>query len=216
MLYDKTIETYFPFPHHLLPAERDKQAVLTFLACGDAVGYMHEMLKVMLNGPLPFPKLPAITSDPLIGIYSKIFEKSVSTKPHQRNVTLIRGDGLSDTGMMWHEVISLSLKNGEIYVLDIAGAQHGYHDSVFPGDQYVESRVLAFGKSEAFGQTQKYLLSDETCSRLTVIGAVWTMHKGFARIFNAAVVDWQKENMSLGEMLKLPEENVTESIMSDS
>ena len=82
-LYDKTIDLYFQFPHHLLPDERDKQAVLTFLTCGDAVGYMHEMLKVMLNGPLPFPKLATTTSDPLIGICSEIFEGSIRTKPHQ-------------------------------------------------------------------------------------------------------------------------------------
>lgn len=168
--YDETIDTYFPLPHHLLPDERDKQAVLTFLACGDAVGYIHEMLKVMLNGPIPFSNLATTASDPLIGIYSEIFEESIRTKTHQRNVTLIRGDGSSDTVMIRHEVISLSLKNEELYFLDIAGAQHGYYDSVYPWDQYVESRVFALGKSEVFGQTQKSLLSDETCSRLTAAG----------------------------------------------
>ncbi|CAD6592031.1 MAG: hypothetical protein ASARMPREDX12_005580 [Alectoria sarmentosa] len=189
MLYDKTINTYFPFPHHLLSDERDKQAVLTVLTCADAVGYMHEMLKVMLNG-----------------IYSEIFEESIRTKPHPRNVTVIRGDGSSDTVIIRHEVISLSLKNEERYVLDIAGAQHGCYDSVYPLDQYVQSRVLAVRKIEAFGQTQKFLLSDETCSRLTVVGVLRITHKDFVRWFNVMVNEWQKENLTLGEMLKLPEE----------
>ncbi|CAF9940758.1 MAG: hypothetical protein ALECFALPRED_008852 [Alectoria fallacina] len=160
----------------------------------------------MLNGPLPLPNLATTTSDLLIGTYSEIFEEFIETKPHQRNVTLIQGDGSSDTVIIRHEVISLSPKNEQLYILDIAGAQHGCYDSVYPWNHYVESRVLALGKPEAFGQTQKDLLSDETCSRLTAAGVLRTMHEAFVRPLKVAVEVWQKENMPLGKMLKLPEE----------
>lgn len=39
-----------PFPAAYFPGEREKQAMLTYMACDDAVGYMHEVLKVMVKG----------------------------------------------------------------------------------------------------------------------------------------------------------------------
>lgn len=57
--YGKTQECYFQFPDHLLPDERDKQAVLTYLTCGDAVGYMHELFKTLLDGEARVPCLLA-------------------------------------------------------------------------------------------------------------------------------------------------------------
>ena len=41
---------FYPFPHHLLPQERDKQATLTYLTCGEAIAYMHGLLRTMLKG----------------------------------------------------------------------------------------------------------------------------------------------------------------------
>ena len=41
---------FYPFPHHLLPQERDKQAALTYLTCGEAIAYMHGLLRTMLKG----------------------------------------------------------------------------------------------------------------------------------------------------------------------
>lgn len=43
---------FVPFPTALFPEEREKQAVLTYLACGDAIGYMHETLGNMLKSDL--------------------------------------------------------------------------------------------------------------------------------------------------------------------
>ncbi len=43
-------DCFIPFPAALFPDEREKQAVLTYLACGDALGYLHEVLKIMLKG----------------------------------------------------------------------------------------------------------------------------------------------------------------------
>lgn len=48
--YDDTDECFFPFPNKFIPNEKDKKAVLTYLACGDAYAYMDVLLKMMLKG----------------------------------------------------------------------------------------------------------------------------------------------------------------------
>lgn len=39
-----------PFPDHLFRQERDKQAVLVFLTCTDALAYMYPLIALMLKG----------------------------------------------------------------------------------------------------------------------------------------------------------------------
>jgi hypothetical protein len=38
------------FPSHLFENEEEQQAILVYLACDDAVGWMHELVKHMLAG----------------------------------------------------------------------------------------------------------------------------------------------------------------------
>lgn len=39
-----------PFPEHLLQSEDEKQALLTHLACSDAMTYMYELGRKLLDG----------------------------------------------------------------------------------------------------------------------------------------------------------------------
>ena len=49
-------DCFVPFPDSLIPDENDKKAVLAYLACGDAYGYLDVVLKLMLGGVTPsFP-----------------------------------------------------------------------------------------------------------------------------------------------------------------
>lgn len=52
LLYEGSydVDCFVPFPTALFPDECDKQAILTYMACGDAIGYMHEVLKSMIKG----------------------------------------------------------------------------------------------------------------------------------------------------------------------
>ena len=38
------------FPHHLVPSQQDKEAILTYLACTDSVAFMYRMLVKMVPG----------------------------------------------------------------------------------------------------------------------------------------------------------------------
>lgn len=45
---------------------------------------------------------------------------------HQRlKVRLFRGDGQGDLALYQHEALQVTLKNGEVYIVDLAGAQYG-------------------------------------------------------------------------------------------
>lgn len=46
-----------------------------------------------------------------------------------------------------HIVTKLALKNGETYVLDLAGAQFGHFDPVMPWQDYVECRASEIEKT---------------------------------------------------------------------
>jgi len=43
-------EVFVPFPKELVKGERDRQAVLTHLTCADAIGWMHDFVRLMLKG----------------------------------------------------------------------------------------------------------------------------------------------------------------------
>lgn len=51
-------EIFPPFPKALIKDENEKKAVLTYLACCDACGYMDVAIKTMLCGKLPQSQLP--------------------------------------------------------------------------------------------------------------------------------------------------------------
>ena len=40
-----------------------------------------------------------------------------------------------------HEVIRVTVRNGEVFALDFAGAQFGYHEPVLPWQMYLQSRL---------------------------------------------------------------------------
>jgi len=44
------VDYFLPFPKDLVPKKEDRQGLLTYLACSDAVGWMHDMIKHVLAG----------------------------------------------------------------------------------------------------------------------------------------------------------------------
>ncbi|KAM0796922.1 hypothetical protein BDR22DRAFT_794481, partial [Usnea florida] len=110
---------FIPFPDHLLPQGWDKQAALTLLTCSDALAYMHELFRTMLKG-----------------ICTHIVEISIKFHPPKRPVKIIRPDGPDDRNYR-HEIMRVELKSGEEFVIDITGAQHGFHDPLYPWHQYL-------------------------------------------------------------------------------
>lgn len=47
-----TDDIVFPFPDNMISDARDKEAILSYLACNDAMGYMHKLIGKLLYGEI--------------------------------------------------------------------------------------------------------------------------------------------------------------------
>ena len=96
------------------------------------------------------------------------------------------------------------MKDGNSYVLDMTGAQYGWHEPVMPWQLYNTSRVREINDVRPFGGTTLYWKS-----KTTKLGGLFQWSVGIAEFFaeevDGAVVWWQRHNMSVGDLLRLPE-----------
>ena len=104
-----------------------------------------------------------------------------------------------------HLIIQVTLKSGECYALDFSSAQYGYYAPVIPWDSYVESRVGSFLNFWDFGDRQSRFLSDRGDNVVSAYEDLRKLNKSCIVMLNVALVDWQKKNLPLSAMLKLPE-----------
>ena len=104
-----------------------------------------------------------------------------------------------------HTIIRVVMKNGESYALDMAGAQYGWHEPTTPWQLYNASRVrrikevVPFGGTTIFCKTRVKTLSEQQ-------KWVHTINENFAYNVDEAVMWWQKRNISLVDLLHLPEQ----------
>ena len=96
------------------------------------------------------------------------------------------------------------MKNGETYVLDMTGAQYGWYEAVTSWPVYNASRVRSCKEILPFGGTREY------CKARAVKSGgqqhwVRSIKEQFAETVDGAVVRWQKDHISLTELLRLPE-----------
>ncbi len=111
--------------------------------------------------------------------------------------------GAEDIKQYQHEALKVGLKNGDTYIMDLAGAQYGHHASVVPNDTYFQTRAGSVLACQSFGHQQR--LMKEACGAGGWKGAIRSCNDGFHQEMNASIDDWQDENISLSAMLKLPE-----------
>ncbi|KAL9028106.1 MAG: hypothetical protein Q9196_003479 [Gyalolechia fulgens] len=185
-------ECFIPFPSSLFPEEKEKKAMLTYLACGDVCGYLGVVLKTMLND-----------------ISSRLLETPVKLKA--TNPLKIRLhyylDGSEDLNSYQHEVLTVTLKDGSVYVVDLAGAQYGYHEPVMPLKTYADSRARAvrLDKCQPLGNQRQIIVNE--CSEKGWTGLIRSVNEELYHRFNALITLWQKSHMPLPAMLRLHEKD---------
>ncbi|EPE24783.1 HIT/MYND zinc finger-like protein [Glarea lozoyensis ATCC 20868] len=115
-----------PFPFHLLPEPSDKLAVLNFMACGDTLAYLNDVVELLFRD-----------------LSTKIVEVAINDMIPKMTITPVdvRGDIRSPTRR--HALWKVTLKNcAGIYALDLTGAQFGHMDApTIPWDIYRASRI---------------------------------------------------------------------------
>ena len=109
-----------------------------------------------------------------------------------------------DTTDYKHTILRVTMKNREKYVLDMTGAQYGWYEAVTPWPVYNASRVRSFTEVLPFGSARDFLKA-----RAVKCGGQWqwirSIKDQFAEVVDRIVVRWQKDHISLTELLRLPE-----------
>ncbi|KAE8443550.1 hypothetical protein EG329_001712 [Mollisiaceae sp. DMI_Dod_QoI] len=168
-----------PFPHHLVSNEEDKHAILAHLSCGEAVGWMNELIEHVLKD-----------------IASELEEYSIIFKNSKRTLVAVAITGREDTYTYQHEIIQVTLKqSGEQYVLDLAGAQYGYHDTVIPSSTYFSSRVASIEARNPMGCMRRWymqkLQAAGTRTSDLVVGVI-ALNRRASQTLKGIIVRWEK------------------------
>lgn len=115
-------------------------------------------------------------------------------------------DGLSfvDGTDYTHNVIRVTTENGETFAFDMTGAQYGWHEPVTPWQLYNTSRVRAIKEVVPFGETKVFC---KTRAKTSGKQQEWihVIKNKFAECVEVAMVAWQREHISMGALLRLPE-----------
>ncbi|KAK3691780.1 hypothetical protein LTR37_018438 [Vermiconidia calcicola] len=137
----------YAFPDNLVRTDDDRKAILTYGSCRNAVGYMHELAKHSFKG---------------IAVCTK--EWGVWIREERRKVVRRMADGSEDRRNYRHCVLLVTLVDGQEYVIDIAGAQHGQYNGVMPVSNYLAdyaSQVVAVNEFGAETTWFKELLEGQ-------------------------------------------------------
>ena len=104
-----------------------------------------------------------------------------------------------------HNVIRLTLKNGDRFILDLTGAQYGWPEILTPYKIYQQSKIRVIKEVLPFGGTRRFCKKRADNSG----GMAKYNHQvdiGFETVLNGLLSQWQQGNMSLASLLKLPDD----------
>lgn len=203
-----------PLPKDRNLTAEDRHAIMTYSFCGEALGFMFNVAKELLDGEsISIGKI--LLSNPIFkGLYSTIQEILFLPKNIKCKVAYRDEFGKRDNStMMGHEVLRLSRKKGPAYVLDISGAQFGYHETIMPWEQYQKERVVKIVKVCRFGHNHdlpKDNLKKYFRPNMAYTEANMHLVKQFylslrANVLDAAITAWQKtEKLPITQLLKEP------------
>ena len=145
----------------------------------------------------------------LTDISSDITEFSIKVKNSKRELILIDVNGNENNIDYTHKLFRNTLKySGEVYALDLSGAQYGYYDPVTPFETYLEdrSRAIVVPENPYFGRTRDALMKRLPGS----IESVILMNHLVYPYLKLELSNWEKESrISVHRILRYPQEKFT-------
>ncbi|MCJ1464852.1 hypothetical protein MMC07_003467 [Pseudocyphellaria aurata] len=129
-----------PFPHTLF-RDREEESALAYLSSHDSIMSMHSMVETILQG-----------------VCSKVEEVVVEPKNCRLRLIVVTPDGKQDLRHISHELFRVTNRNGEMFALDVTGAQYGYYEPVVPWVIYQRERIASINKIVAFGDVPKFTI----------------------------------------------------------
>ncbi len=133
-----------PFPESLCQDPLDMKALLVHLSYDHAVAWMANITKHILDSIYN----PQIILQPILtfltDISSEITEFAIKCKNSKRELVPVDVNGKENPIYFTHRFFRVTLKHsGDVYALDLSGAQYGYYDPVAPFETYLKNRARA-------------------------------------------------------------------------
>ncbi|TVY73477.1 hypothetical protein LSUE1_G007415 [Lachnellula suecica] len=174
------LDLLFPFDPSVVSDPLDKASILTYMACGDAVAWMHDLVKYVLPD-----------------LCSKFKEMRVMIQNRERHLVMVT-EGEEHSSDQPHCILKVKLKNSdEWYIVDLAGAQYGFFEPIVPAvmyeKSYVRSHIDSHG-AEYFGQGKEVLIQ---FSQMPVLaGNSCKLNHVISEYLMKGVEDWEAEHAS--------------------
>ena len=203
-----------PFPHRLFSCEENKLAALTYAACGDAVGFMRDIVRLILKGKHPkMIKGPFIQANAFddfkTGLYLHIDEASTEIRQKPMTTRHVDQNRKGDTPTSRHCCFRVQLRTDEVYAFDLSGAQFGYRETVSPWESYLQLRgVRDSEESIEFGPFGSTLNALHGASNgLGLFAVTMKCNLWFTNAVSSACEDFggAEGHVPLSEMVKLPQ-----------
>jgi hypothetical protein len=107
-----------------------------------------------------------------------------------------------------HTCLRVTLNSGELYALDMTGAQFGYFEPVTPWKEFYENRVRSFSVVngvEDFGWWKNHL-EERFGASVAGKNGLLSLHVEGSKSLIVDTLDWEKEtDQTVQQMLTLPE-----------
>ena len=94
---------------------------------------------------------------------------------------------------------------GEIYALDMTGAQYGWTEPILPWDVFANTRLRTIDHVDSFGWHRPYY-KNRCHSSVVGYKGYHDVMEDFGRALDDYIGKWQKKNVSLQALLNLPQD----------
>ncbi|KAJ9666716.1 hypothetical protein H2201_003120 [Coniosporium apollinis] len=177
----------FPFPNKLMLDESVKQAVLAHTMCCHAFYHMHDTIVQLLKD-----------------LYDDVSEASVVVKNEckKRCVRSLIGGQVDEVDYR-HHIMKVKLKSGEVYAIDITGAQYGFHRAMVPWAEYMST--IHGAQNYAFGTARDVIRERLRVRDLESLLERYNEETGL--VFKTTLTEalWLAGGLSLPRLIRLPE-----------
>ncbi|KAL8994046.1 MAG: hypothetical protein Q9169_005888 [Polycauliona sp. 2 TL-2023] len=207
-------EILVPFPEALIKDENEKKAVLTYLACGDAYGYLDVLLKTMLAATAT--RLRQNASLPSAGVSTNFAEINFKLRAKFPLKLRLFYDALNEDRFEYqHEALKVRLKDGSVHVIDLAGSQYGHNVPAMPYDTYLKTMAAdgTIPTEHPFGSQRQNMVRACTIPLVPLHlmsfanTDIRKVNEHLYQTLNKCLNSWQSMNTSLPSMLKMKEKD---------
>lgn len=207
-----------PFPSAMFPNAKDQEAILSHSGCNAAIAHVHNPIRDLLKGKGRFMfhirgRGYVHLAEQITVIYSEIDEVTVRIKNPSLRIISRDGPMLDEREMVFdfrkplHNVLRVTLSNGEVYALDMTGPQFGWHgSSILPWSAFVKDRVDNIKEIRNFGETARIIREEAQVTGVARIN-IHHINEQIELHLNHHLKQWQKDNVSLKAMLRWSEED---------